>query len=105
MDLYDVIITPRAWKQLDDYIAYVQFTLLNEQAAKAIWLDAIETADKLKEVAGSLKFCTNSSLSELGYRPILFRHHNYVMLYRVEAQTAYVEAIYHTLQDYENTFA
>jgi hypothetical protein len=27
------------------------------------------------------------------------------MLYRVEGTTAYVDAVYHQLQDYENTFA
>lgn len=27
------------------------------------------------------------------------------MLYRIEGTTAYVDAIYHQLQDYENTFA
>lgn len=41
MDSYDVIISPKALLQLDKYIDYIQYTLLNEQAAKSVWQDAI----------------------------------------------------------------
>lgn len=34
-----------------------------------------------------------------------FLRHRYVMLYRTDGANAYVDAIYHQLQDYENTFA
>ncbi len=104
MVLYDVIISPKALSQLDGYIEYIQCTLLNEQAAKAVWDDAMDTRDKLAEVAGSLKLCDNKKLQDLGYHRINFLRHRYLMLYRVEGNTAYVEAIYHQLQDYENTF-
>lgn len=53
MDSYDVIISPKALLQLDKYIDYIQYTLLNEQAAKSVWQDAIETSNNLKNVAGS----------------------------------------------------
>ena len=33
MDSFDVIISPKALSQLNDYIDYLQYTLLNEQAA------------------------------------------------------------------------
>jgi len=102
---YKVIITPKALSQLDSYIAYVRYTLLNPQAAKSIWLDAMETQKQLKLSAGSLRLCENPVLSELGYHPISFIHHNYVMLYRIDGSTVYVEAIFHQQQDYENTFS
>ena len=35
---------------------------------------------------------------------MLFLRHDYVMLYRIEENVVYVEAIYHLLQDYENLF-
>lgn len=63
MDSFDVIISPKALSQLNDYIDYLQYTLLNDQAAYNVWQNAIE------------------------------------------GTTAYVDAIYHQLQDYENTFA
>lgn len=68
MDSFEVIISPKALSQLNDYIDYP-------------WLR------------------TN------GYRVVHFMRHRYLMLYRIEGTTAYVDAIYHQLQDYENTFA
>ena len=104
MVLYDVIISPKALLQLDKYIDYIQFTLLNEQAAESVWKDAIETSETLKTVAGSLKLCDHPKLEKLGYRSICFLKHKYIMLYRIEDGIVYVEAIYHQLQDYENSF-
>lgn len=46
-----------------------------------------------------------SSLKKEGYRIIHFLHHRYLMLYRAEGQSVYVDAVYHQLQNYENTFA
>jgi len=40
----------------------------------------------------------------MGYRLIHFRRHRYVFLYEVREQIVYVGAVYHELQDYENTF-
>ncbi len=105
MDLFEVIISPRAYSQLDDYLGYIQYTLLNPQAAKSVWLDVKETADELTRSAGSLKLCENPKLKECGYRAISLKRHNYVMLYRIEGHNAYVEAIFHQRQDYENTFS
>ena len=105
MDSYKVIISPKALSQLEEYIAYIRYSLLNDQAAKAVWDDAVETAEKLETVAGSLKFCDDPDLKALGYRKLSFTRHRYIMLYRIENQTAYVDAVYHQLQDYENTFS
>ncbi len=104
MDLFDVIFSPKARRQLDDYIGYIQYVLLNEEAAKSVYNDAMETLDKLSKVAASLQYCKNSELREYKYRTILFRRHQYVMLYRVEGKTAYVDAVYHQKQNYENYF-
>lgn len=105
MDLFDVIISPKALTQLNDYINYIQYTLMNDQAAYNVWQDALDTQKKLSEVAGSLNLCVHPQLKKYGYHPMNFLRHRYLMLYRIEGQTAYVEAIYHQLQDYENIFA
>ena len=39
MDSYNVIISPKALSQLNSYIDYIQYTLLNEQAAQNVWQD------------------------------------------------------------------
>lgn len=105
MDSFDVIISPKALTQLNSYIDYLQYTLLNDQAAYNMWQDALETRNQLSKVAGSLKLCSQPQLKKNGYHVISFQRHRYLMLYRLEGQTAYVDAIYHQLQDYENTFA
>lgn len=105
MDSYNVIISPKALSQLNSYIDYIQYTLLNDQAAHSIWQDALETRDRLSIVAENLKYCAHSQLKAHGYRAIHFKRHRYIMFYRVEGKNAYVDAIYHQLQDYENTFA
>lgn len=105
MDLYNVIITPKALSQLDSYIAYLLETLLNEQAARSVWQDAMDTRKELETAAGSLRYCSNRKLRALGYHLIQFRRHRYVMIYRIDRNIVYVDGIYHQLQDYENIFA
>ena len=105
MGSFNVIISPKALSQLNSYIGYLQYTLLNDQAAYNVWQDALETQKQLSKAADSLKFCSHSKLKKNGYRTINFMRHRYVMLYRIEGITVYVDAIYHQLQDYENTFA
>ena len=104
MDSYEVIVAPKALEQLERYIDYIQYTLMNVQAAEAVWRDAVETRNKLAQVAGRLRLCGHPVLCERGYRMIPFARHRYVMLYRLEGNTAFVDGIYHQLQDYENLF-
>ena len=84
MDSYRVEISPTAREQLGKYVDYIQFTLLNEDAADAVLLDAYETMDDLETSAGSLKFCNDPDLEAQGFRKILFRRHDYVMIYDIE---------------------
>jgi len=105
MVLNKVVVSPKALSQLDDYVSYVHYTLLNPIAAKSILNDAKETRKTLSTVAGSLKLCDQPVLHELGYHAIKLEKHDYAMLYRVEGETAYVDGIYHLMQDYENLFA
>ena len=102
---YKVIVSPKALAQLDDYVSYVHYTLLNPIAAKSMLNDAKKTRKTLSTVAGSLKPCDHPKLRELGYHALKFEKHDYAMLYRVDGETAYVDGIYHMMQDYENLFA
>lgn len=54
MDSFNVIISPKALSQLNDYINYLQYTLLNNQAAYNLWQDSLDTREQLSRVAGSL---------------------------------------------------
>ena len=105
MDSYSVEISLTARLQLSRYADYIQFTLLNEAAADAVLSDALETVEALETSAGSLPFCEDPDLKTLGYHKILFRRHDYVMIYDITGKTARVKGIYHLLQDYENLFS
>lgn len=104
MDSFNVIISPKALSQLNSYIDYLQYTLLNDQAAFEVWKDAVETRERLASITGNLKFCNHSVLKKNGYRSINFLRHRYLMLYRIEGSNVYVDAIYHPLQNYEKNF-
>ncbi len=105
MGFYNVVISPKAISQLNSYIDYLQYVLLNEQAARNVWQDAMETRQMLSIVAGSLGLCEDPRLRKHTYRQINFKRHRYLMLYRIDGSDVYVDAIYHQLQDYENLFA
>lgn len=101
---YNVKISPRAREQLNHYIDYIQYTLLNDQAADNVLQDALETIEVLESTAGSLKLCNSLKLKNLGYRKIKFCHHDYVMIYDIIDDVVQIKAIYHLMQDYENLF-
>lgn len=99
-----VITSPYAQRQLDDYVLYVLLEKGNPQAAKNITLDALRTRDTLLNIADSLRYCDDEELKALGYKKILFHSHDYLFIFRVQSGIAYVDAVYHQLQDYENLF-
>ena len=99
-----VVITDFASKQIDKYIGYIMTEFRNEQAAKAVLQDAKDTKERLLNTADSLKYCDDPELRKLGYRTIHFARHRYFYVYSVREDTAFVEAEYHDLQDYENLF-
>lgn len=102
---YNVIITPPARHQLEMYIAYTLCELKNLQAARSIKDDARETKKRLSNIAGSLPLCKDKVLAKNGYRRILFKKHDFFMVYRIDNNTVIVDAMYHELQDYESVFA
>jgi plasmid stabilization system protein ParE len=99
---YKVVLTYIAEKQLDDILFYLTYVLKNEQAARNVWNDAMDTIGRLESVAGALKECDEPELAQFGYRRINFKFHEYLMLYTIEADTVYIDRIYHRLQDYKN---
>lgn len=99
---YKVVLTTQAKMDFRRIIDYLLYELENEQAAANITNDMENTINRLSHVAGSLKLCEDSKLHSLGYRTIHFKHHKYFMLYRVENNKVYVDAVYYDLQNYEH---
>ena len=101
---YNVQISPTAANQLNSYVDYIQYTLMNDQTADNVLLDALDTIAELQAVAGSLRYCDHPELKKRGIRKIKCLKHDYIMLYDIVDDTVEIKAIYHLLQDYENTF-
>lgn len=99
--IYNVVLSENAEEDVDRFIAYLLFEKKNEQAAKNFLDDVEATKSSLSNVAGSLKLCDNPRLRELGFRRMNFLSHKYFMLYRVIDDVAFVESVFHELQDYE----
>ena len=108
LKVYEIKITDKAESQFQEYLAYLIEKKNNMQAAMAVSDDYDETVDSLKTLAGSLRFCDDEDLRSRGMRKIFLKRHDYVLLYKIVTydgnEVAVIEAIYHTLQDYENLF-
>ena len=98
---YDIVLSVQVQTHFREIINYLIYELQNQQAAISVADDFDETIARLSHVAGSLKLCDDSVLRAKGYRTIRFRKHKYLMVYTVDGDRAYVEGIYHDLQDYE----
>ena len=75
---------------------------MSEQAATSVANDMEHTIERLSYMAGGLKLCDDPTLCDLGYRTIHFKRHNYFMLYHIQDDMVYIDAIYHDLQNYED---
>ena len=99
---WQVVATDDLEEDLSEFVQYLLFEKMSEQAANAVLEDYDDTLDELEKVAGSLKLVDNPRLARLSYRRINFKRHRYYFLYRMEGDMAIVDAMYHELQDPNN---
>lgn len=99
---YKVVLTSHAKMQFRKIIDYLLYELENQQAAANVMDDFDDTIARLSHAAGSLKLCDDKVLRARGYRTIHFKWHRYLMVFTLDENVAYIEGIYHDLQDYEN---
>lgn len=102
LNTWKVLATDDVEERLSEFVQYLLFEKMSEQAADALLEDYEETLDELERVAGSLKLVENPRLAKLGYRRINFKRHRYYFLYRLEGDIAIIDAMYHELQDQDN---
>ena len=102
LNIWKVLATDDVEEDLSEFVQYLLFEKMSDQAADAVLKDYDETLDELERVAGSLKLVDNPRLAKLGYRRINFKRHRYYFLYRIVGNTAIVDAMYHELQDPDN---
>ena len=96
---WKVFATDDVEEDLSEFVRYLLYEKLNEQAADAVIRDYDDTLSVLERVAGSLKTVDNLRLAKFGYKRINFQRYNYYLLFRLEGNTAVVDGMYHDLQD------
>ena len=96
---YEVVVTPNAQEEFDQFILYLLLEKKNEQAVRNVLLDFKQTKDVLSRVAESIQYCEDEDLRKRGYRRINFQKHRYFMLYRVVGKQVIIDDIFHELQD------
>lgn len=98
---FNVVLTSRAQLDFRNITHYLLYELKSEQATISVTNDMEQTIEQLSYMASGLKLCNDLRLRDLGYRTIHFKRHNYFMLYHIQNDTVYIDAIYHDLQNYE----
>lgn len=101
---YKVVLTSQAQLDFRNITHYLLYELKSKQATISVTDDMEKTIERLSYIASRLKLCDDPRLRDLGYRTIHFKRHNYFMLYRIQDDTVYVDAVYHDLQNYESFF-
>ena len=100
MKKYEVRVTAEALEQLRDRLSYLLFVKQSEQAYDAVLADYYETIDRLSDMAGTIRTPDEPELVERDLKKMLFLHHDYVVLFRIEGDIVYVVKIFHTSEDY-----
>ena len=102
--VFDVIISRYAQEQLREYGSYLMYEKMNSQAADALMDDVIQVVRIGKARRAKLNYLRDRDLRTLGYKKIRLRKHRYLFIFRIQNDVAYIDAMYHELQDYENLF-
>ena len=100
---YKVEIPRFAQSQFDNYVYYILDKFKSKQAARNLVIDFKDTIKLLSQHPEAYPLLENEYLKGKNLRHIPFQKHRYVVIYHVLGEDkVYVDAIYHTLQDYMN---
>ena len=100
MKTYEVKVTSQAELQMKEYLAYLLYVKLNEQAYESVRTDFHETVDQLALVADSMQDAEEYELAKRKLRKMYFRRHDYVMLYRIREDVVEILYVFHMSEDY-----
>lgn len=98
---YNLIITERADKMIDNLIYYILHKLYNPPAALHFIENLENIYQRLKENPLQFPKCSNKIFKNKEYRQALFSKMNYRVIFRIDEQTVYIVGVFHTLENYE----
>ena len=97
---YKLIASLRYQQQLDALLGYVAKHLHNKTAAKSIYKDVLDAYGLLKEFPAAMELCRDEFLALKSYRKLVLKHHDYVILFRIENDKVLLDGIFHGLEQY-----
>ncbi|MBQ7146526.1 MAG: type II toxin-antitoxin system RelE/ParE family toxin [Lachnospiraceae bacterium] len=97
---FNLIITEQAEEQLDRLVDYMLTSLQNPEAAYHLFERIEAVYVQLSENPLIFPTCKNSLLQSRGYREALLNPMRYRIVFRVEMETVYIVAFFHTLEDH-----
>ena len=74
-------------------------SLRNSDAARSILDDIAAVYERLEHLPEATPLCRDTYLRAKEYRKIALPHHNYLLIYRVAAQTVYIVGVFHMLEN------
>jgi len=95
-----VEIAESAEADLDSITDYLTITLANPQAANVLLDEIAEAVDHIEDDPELFPLCSDSRLSDLGYRKAVVK--SYIMIYDVDydAEVVHVLRFFHGSEDY-----
>ena len=94
---YQLVISKRAASQLNEHTAFA--ARLEERLAQRLIQSFQEAAISLKHMPYRMPFLISDTIPDKKYRKMLFEKY-YLLLYKVEDDTVYIEYVLEGRQDY-----
>ena len=80
--MYDLVVTSKAYQDMDEALDYITNTLYNPKAATELVDEIIECQRILKENPFAYSKCIDKKLEECGSRRTVVK--NYILLFKIE---------------------
>ena len=97
---YNLIITERADELLDKLVIYLLYQLKNEKAASHLLSSISKIYDRVAENPFQFPECRDIALKREKYREAVIPDMNYVVIYKINEDTVYIQGVFHDLENY-----
>lgn len=97
--MYNLVVTSKAYQDIDEALNYIINILNNKKAATELVEEIIECQRILKENPFAYSKCIDKNLEERGYRRAVVK--NYILLFKIEQKRVAILRFFHGAQNYQ----
>lgn len=95
--MYNLVVTSKAYQDMDEALDYITNTLHNQKAATELIDEITECQRILKENPFAYSKCIDKNLEERGYRRAVVK--NYILLFKIEQKRVAILRFFHGAQN------